>query len=289
MAFQLVYPSSWQTFTVKGQIEASSALWIIRSLSQLFKCAIETQRQPWTIHKYEWSYFPGKLWDGIGPLAIVCWPCSTHVSGNFIKGRTQTAPGHVSSLLVRTGLRHKASGSKGTEVLPLNHGILGKISPFTITRSVPSLNHHKQNKMFIDDGQMHLQWVGQAWVLHHELGALWWVSVSIFSSTSLTSQEFSPAYYSSASPTSRPSVLCCMAMTLLHCHHNVLNQSLKMDSVLVSFLNKLCLLPLRDTTTCYKNLGLNISYSWESWGWGHRMEQNSNLYVRKSAACVVWP
>lgn len=56
-----------------------------------------------------------------------------------------------------TGLRHKASGSKGTEVLPLNYGILGKISPFTITRSVPSLNRHKQNKMFIDDGQMHLQ------------------------------------------------------------------------------------------------------------------------------------
>lgn len=35
--------------------------------------------------------------------------------------------------LFMTGLRHKASGSKGTEVLPLNHGILGKISPFTIT------------------------------------------------------------------------------------------------------------------------------------------------------------
>lgn len=118
-------------------------------------------------------------------------------------------------------------------------------------------------------------------ILHHSLGSLWWVSVGTFSS-SLVLHEFSPAYYSTASPTSRPSVLCCTAMTLLHCHHNVLNQPLKMDSALVNFLNNPCLLHLRDTTTYYKTLGLNISYRGESWGCGHRMGQNSNLHVRKS-------
>lgn len=58
----------------------------------------------------------------------------------------------------------------------------------------------------------------------------------------------------------------------------------KLDSALVGFLNRPCLLHLRDSTTYYKPLGINISYRGESWGWCHRMGQNSNLHVRKSAA-----
>lgn len=72
------------------------------------------------------------------------------------------------------------------------------------------------------------------------------------------------------------------------CSCTVLNQSLKKDFALVSFLNIPCLLHLRNTNhLCCKYLGLSIFYRVENLGWSHRMGQNSNPYVIKMLLCVV--